>query len=472
MIGMFLFNHANMLNRGMRSANPIIRSRATFLFLKIVKSLQSNLHPYVENLYQYLKEFLPIDIDQIEAILETKSKGATHDGEKGLDDKLFLYEAMGNILASDKISPAIRNQVLEQMLQPTLAQMDHILANRLYTHDTDVKPVFATVLAHQISAIAYLSKGFGRSGQHLQEARQIFKRILVHNIVAISSALPNNALVAEKVILYLHRMIALLGDEDVLELFPVIVSQLFSAVQPNEQVQLRDIVILVNQLITKYGQKSAALMNDLLMPLVGKLFVMIDHGNYEQNIQSEEIRQKVELHKTYFLLLNSILAADVGNILTTPKNVNNLNQILETIVQGCNHRSQHVVRLCFGTLHAIVKRYTMQQPTEFNQLPNFTKYVHERVVSSCFSVPLRPDFDLVDGINNQTLMEITQLLQALATRGQHTAEFMQFLTHSLLPQLKLSTHDIQLISSQLQTADDKTMKKVLKQLFMNLTQQQ
>jgi exportin-T len=457
----------------MRSNNPIIRSRTTFLFLKLVKSLQNNLHPYVENLYQYLKEFLVIDIGLIEAAADKKAKDPNHhhDNDAGLDDKLFLYEALGNILSNEKVVPTVRNQVLEQLLQPIVTQMDQIITNRLYTRDTPQKPIYAIVLSHQISAVAYLSKGFGtKNNQNVQESRAMFKRVLVQNIVAVINALPNNSIVADKVIMYLHRMIALLGDADVLELFPVIVSQLFNAVQPNEQAQFRDIIILINQLITKYGQRSAPLMNELLMPLVGKLFQMIDQGNYEQQLQVEEVRQKVELHKTYFMLLNTILTFDVGNILTTPNNVKSLDQILETIIQGCTHRSPHVIRLCFSTLHAIVKRYTSTQPTEFNQLPNFSKYVHERIVGTCFSVPLRADFDLSDGINNQTLMEIVQILNALATKGPRTAEFLQFLTTSILPQLKLTQQDIQVFVTQLTTQNEKNMKQTLKQLFKSLTQ--
>lgn len=458
----------------MRSSNVTIRSRTTFLFLKIVKSLQNSLYPYVENLYQYLKEFLTIDISQVEAYAGSKSPSKNtnqqHEQERSLDDKLFLYEAMGNILASDKVNPNVRKQVLEQMLQPISAQMEHILNNRLYIRDTDEKPIFATLLAHYISAVAYFSKGFGRSGAHLNESRQVFKRILVHNIVAISKALPNNSLVAEKVILYLHRMIALLGDDDVLELFPVIVSQLFNAVQDNEQVQMREIVILINQLITKYGQRSAPLINELLMPLVGKLFLLINQGNYEQHLQSEETRQKVELHKTYFQLLNAIVTGNIGHVLTSPKNVAHLNQLLETILQGCNHRSsQHITRLCFSILKEIAKRYSSTQPTEFNQIPNFEKFVHERIVATCFSVPLHSDFNLTDGINNQVLMEIVHLLRELI-KGKNSAEFVKFLTQTLLPQLKLSQQNIQLFMVQLQQADDKIMKRFLKEMFKTLQQ--
>jgi exportin-T len=463
-------------DRGMRSSNQIIKSRTTFLFLKIVKALQNNLHPFVEDLYKYLKEFLTIDISQIEAVMRTKSPSKSHqqvqlqDDDKRLDDKLFLYEAMGNILSSDKVSNTIRTQVLEQILQPILNQMDNIVSNKLYLRDTNELPIFATLLAHQISSIAYLSKGFGKSGNHLQESRQVFKNVLVHNIVAVSKEMPNNQIVAEKVIMYLHRMIALLGDNDVLELFPIIVSQLFHAVQNNEYIQLRDIVILINQLITKYGQKCAALVNELLMPLVGKLFQMIDQGNYDQNIPSEETRQKMELHKTYFLFINTIICNNLGKVLTSPQNISHLNQILETLVQGCGHASPHLARLCFTTLNHVIKRYcNATQITEFNQLPNFSKYVHERIVSTCFSVPLQQGFDLGDGINNQILMEIVQLLRDLV-RGKNSQEFILFLSQTLLPQLKLSTQDIQILIGHLQTADEKTMKRVLKEFFKTLQQ--
>ncbi|KAL0489189.1 exportin-T [Acrasis kona] len=461
--------------RGLRNKHETIRSRTTFLLLRLVKALQNQLYPYVENLYQYLKEFLIIDVAQIQSSIALKNSQASlneNNLDRSLGEKLFLFEAMGNVLSNEKVVSATRTLVLEQMLQPLLTQMDQIISGKLYNSDTTESPTFSTLLAYQIEALVYLSKGFTKGGAHLIECRSVFKKILLHNVVAISKALPNQALVAEKVILYLHRMISLFTDQDVLELFPLIVSQLFHAVQINEQVQLKDVVVLINQLITKYGTKCATLINDLLMPLVGKLFQMIDAGKYDQSLmRSEEIRQKVELHKSYFNLINNILGQNIAQVLTSSKNVGQLDQILETLIQGCNHTSQPIVKICFSILNHIVKRYTCQQPTEFNQLQGFEKYVLERIVPTCFAVPMNVEFELGDGINNQTLGDIALILKELV-RSAKGQDFVVYLMQNILPQLNVSHQVMQIFIENLTSAEDKVLKRVLKDLFKQCRQQQ
>lgn len=50
---------------------------------------------------------------------------------------------------------------------------------------------------------------------------------------------------------------------------------------------------------------------------------------------SEEERELLELQKHYYIHLQNIFNNNISGVLTSPTNAPNLQQIMETIVQGC-----------------------------------------------------------------------------------------------------------------------------------------
>lgn len=296
--------------RGMRNSNATVSSRASYLFLRVVKTLQGHLHPFIDKLFEYTKPFLAFTLPTTQQHVEdTKSSS----------DKMFIYESLGSILSSDKVDPQMRVTIIENMLFPLLAQMEEIVTKELYKQDTEENQPFSMLLSNQISAIGYLSKGFSKSTGQTTQTTQFFKRVL-QVIFKVFGAIPYDKRVREKVIFYMHRMVELMNDEQLLQVFPDIINQLTATVYDAQQ--LKDVILLLNQLVLKCKQKAVSIADDMFLPLVGKVFQLIDDGNYQDQLGeissiSEENRIKIDIHKTYFTMVQVLIRSGCADIFTS-----------------------------------------------------------------------------------------------------------------------------------------------------------
>lgn len=127
--------------------------------------------------------------------------------------------------------------------------------------------------------------------------------------------LSKSKLIREQTIFLLHRMIEIL-DEEIISEFPSIISSLFSIA--NEPIELEDVISLINQLLGRVKGKAFNMINEMFLPIVNQVFKYIDKGQYDQQqLVSEEVRQKVQLHKQYFVFIKEILQNECGNVLTS-----------------------------------------------------------------------------------------------------------------------------------------------------------
>jgi exportin-T len=436
--------------RGLRNSNCTVQSRATYLFLKFVRTLQMYLHPFVEKLYSIMKDFLKIELNPKNDVLG--------------DEKFFLYEALGAVLSHEKVQPQVRISILEDLLHPIILQMEEVLSKQLYKTDTPEKPIFSKFLAEEVEAVASLCKGFLTTKSTLQTVRDIFKRVLAV-VLNILKAVQNDELIFRKIIFYFHIMIKILGN-DVTEVFPSVISNLFEIA--NDIPSIKEVLVLFNQLISTKQEAVFNLANAVFLPMVSKIFTMIDNGMYDQESISEDSRMKVDLHKMYFTTLYTLLVNKLGNVLTSPKNISQFDKILETVIQGCNHKDVHIVRISFICLEKIVRIWG-------GELQGFENFVFTKIVPICFSVPLKPEFVLSEGAYNALVGEILMTQRAILIKYQ--ADFINYLTTRFLPQaFGMNTQDAAILASQLQsgnlnahvnTSDNKEMKKFFVNFFMS-----
>ncbi len=437
--------------RGMRNPKGTVHSRATFLFSRLVQSLQPHLHGYVEKLFEFLRDFLKVSIND-------SPSPANAIGE----NKLFLYEALGTILSHEKVPPQTRAAILEQMLQPIIPQMEEIINKQLFRNDTAENPVFSRLLGEQIEVIGNLCKGLSMHKAQFQESKEIFKRVLLI-VLNATKTMPDNPIVSKKIIFYLHIMIGALGD-DAIEVFPSILSQLFAAA--TDVASMKDILVLFNQLVTKKQAAVFNMANEMFLPIIGKIFAMIDNGLYDQNSVSEEVRLKIDLHKMYFTTIYTLLINNLGNVLTSPQNNAQFQQVLETLVKGCEHNNPHVIRICFNSLQQVIKIWG-------GKLPGFEQFVFNRITPVCFSVPLSQGFELADGNYYNLLGEIIAVLRiALST---YSVEYAAYLVTRFLPSaFNMSADEGQQminhlksgnIAAHVNSSDNKEMKKYFRLFF-------
>jgi len=293
--------------RGLRNANLQVQSRAKYLFLKFVKPLKDRLSTFVDGLYSYVKDMIEITLPTDQELLQMQDFSS---------DRLFLYETIGSLLASQRVSSETRVSILQQIFTPINARLDEILSQKLYLSDTPEKPRFTRYIHSLINAIGTLSKGFDDSSSkkiYLKDGVDFFKHFLVY-VTRVHSEMPMNKSIQTIVIFYYHRMIELMNEE-VLEIIPETLSHLYQTC--HEIYQLKDILILLGQLMQKFKEKVFNIVNEMFGPIINKLFPMIKNGNYDFSLigSSEEMREIADLHKAYFTFIQTILLSGLKQVL-------------------------------------------------------------------------------------------------------------------------------------------------------------
>jgi hypothetical protein len=128
--------------------------------------------------------------------------------------------------------------------------------------------------------------------------------------------------------------------------------------------------------------------------------------------------------------------------------VSQLNQILETILQGCSHQSIHVIKLCVSIFTLMVQQWCgVSQDT----LKGFDKFVFERIIPVIFSIPMLDQIDLEDATTVLLIKELSKLLRLIYL--QIGGDVLIFLRNQILS--KLNDQEIQNFLMLLQSDNTK-----------------
>lgn len=393
--------------RGIRHAQLVVRRRVCYLFRQFVKAVKGQLYPFLGNIVDSLKELLVISYEVQKSV--------------PFDDQVNFYESLGVLIGSN---PDLVQQQkhTESLIQPALAQLEQILAKELYKTDSIDKPFYSTALAQLITVIGSFSKGFslisGKSDSPtsptphqpganqvtpaangvnslqsnnaaLPPARVYFLTALDY-VLRIPTALPTHDELREKVFFFMHRMVDVLGHN----IFPVLPTA-FALLLANTP-RIKDAIeyiTLANQLISRFKENIQNLINDVLMPTITRIFEMLNPP-VAPTPNSEEQREILELQKHYYLLLQNICANNIVGVFLSPTNGAKVQQILDTVLQGCMPTTTDVgvPKICISVLRRMVE--------EWSGINDFQKLLYDRIVPRLFEVPLSPSFDLNDASSN------------------------------------------------------------------------
>ncbi|KAL9646930.1 hypothetical protein ABK040_013789 [Willaertia magna] len=425
--------------RGIRHTNPQIQSRAKYLLLQFVRPLKDRLHTFVEQLFNFVKDMLVVKLPTPQDFAE-KDFG---------EDRLFLYETIGSLVASQQVPSEVRVKILQQIFNPMNTDIEEILSKQLYTRDTPELPIYTKHLSNIVNVAGQLSKGFDNKGPvkvYLNDALEFFKFFLNY-VMKIHSVLPSNRDIQVKVVFYYHRMIALLNEE-VLEIIPNTLAQLFQVA--NSIYQIRDIVQLLNQLIQKFKEKTFNIVNEMFGPVLQKLFQLINNGNYDQTQinASEETREMADLHKMFFLFIQTVVSNGAKQVLVSDKNQFMFNSVTDALIKGCKHKSVHHVNLALSCLIHYVTAFSGQYGEQLDQ------YLCSNIMTEVFSIILSNEFDITEGSSYNIIKDVITLQSTFVAKcGNY---FLNYMANQFLPNvIHLNNQEIQLYCSALQQINDK-----------------
>ncbi|GAM18310.1 hypothetical protein SAMD00019534_014850, partial [Acytostelium subglobosum LB1] len=314
--------------RGVHNSNAHVRSRAGYLLNKLVKPLKVQLFPFISNIIESLKNHLVINYDTQQQV--------------PFEEQLNFYESLGMLIGGSQLPPQDEQKYIEKLLSSPYQKMEEIISKSLYKSDTKEKPYYTNQLIQLTNVIGTFSKGFTAftsAGPPKPEplAHTIYFINSLKLIIQLPNLIPQNEEIVKRTFFYMHRMVDCLGG-NLKPLLPEILPILLIHTYNTEK--LIEFIMLLNQFIARYQSDVHALINDSLAAIITRIFKSMEQANPPE-ANTDEGRALLELQKTYYTFILTIMNNSLSSTLASPNNLSILERILSTVISGCK-RSEAV----------------------------------------------------------------------------------------------------------------------------------
>ncbi|GBG87187.1 hypothetical protein CBR_g44922 [Chara braunii] len=441
--------------RGVRHPNPNVSSRASYLFMRLVKVLRTQLKVYLDTILQSLQGILGT-ITSFECISSKKDPSV-------MDERLYLFEAVGLLIGTDDLPADKQLKYLAAIVGPLCEQAKNILVNQTSADDNVGSPQTAGALMHFIHALGSISKGFGEqlAGGAKQDVSAVLKQAL-GEVLGILQRLPRNKALRSKVISFLHRMVECLGS-GISPVLPIAIQQLLVDCESRD---LFEFIQLMNQLVNKFKGAMMGILNEVVRIVLGRVFEFLSEGITSDGLaaNTEEVRERRELQRIYFTFLQSITANDLSSVFITPQNSGCLNDVVSSLLQGaCDHAEVPVRKICVQALIRLASEWC-EQP---EKVPGFRRFIIEKFVTECcLYSTLRNTFDLRDANTVSLLGEIAVALKTVYLKCGD--EFLVHMRSVALPTVHCPDNMADEYCQRLQNSDTRELRSVLKTVIEKL----
>ena len=194
---------------GIKSKDSRVRSRACYLLLRILKTLQSNAAAFSQDLLVVIKDSLVVPYEVVlEDMMEQNPQAVSPQNKLGhqqqehlyaLEDIMVLFEIAGILIGSKWAEPNFELSHLLAVVSNTRQQLQHIA-------DVGGDESYANWAGSCVAAIAAVSKGFG--ARFKPEVAQVFGEILQTALRCLERFKSGDqGPLFSKIIILLHRMV-------------------------------------------------------------------------------------------------------------------------------------------------------------------------------------------------------------------------------------------------------------------------
>eukprot|EP00892_Ulva_mutabilis_P003832 jgi/Ulvmu1/1820/UM119_0038.1 len=422
---------------GLSHAHYAHATRACYLFMRVVKVLRPSLKDYLQELIQGLIPIITaIAANPVQpstgALKATQGKGAPGTTLQ-LDDRMYAWEAMSLLLASDDVPEDVQAAFVRGLLQQLCTQIRSNLEGDLSSiavmgsspPASSMSPGMALsstasqvmLLNHALEAVARLSKGFSqdRMTKHRPQIGASFQDVLPVALL-IPERLPRNRMLRARFISYLHRMVECLGTQ----LLPFL-PQSMAALLPRDcdTSDVTTALRLLNQLIAKYPQGLVDTLQELVPSVVIKVHqILPDTWDWTGAAAAAQGRQgggrtgttldlleSGDLQQVYFHLLQLLIANEL--LLRVLPQGELLSTAMSAVVKGAaSHVDVSTRKTCIASLVKLVKLWGSDA--------SFKQFAIDRVgIHCCIQGTVNGGVDIRDGGALGLLSEVATCVKAL-----------------------------------------------------------
>jgi len=431
-------------HRGLHHPNAQVRGRTAYLFKTMAKRLREQpiLYQHFETIMGSLQTHVQMPLPGVPA------NGTALD----MEDRHQLYEVVAQLITTDHIPLEKQQEYLTSIVTPLVQQME-MLANNPRTQS---EPMLTKHLCDVIEGCGYISKGCRNNAT---PSIAVFSKVL-DVLVCDLSKFPQDYDLFKILIFFLHRMVDSLG-KTVLERLPNVLQPLLLQVRSLDGISRY--LDFVNQVIMKNKAEAFGMMHQLFLPLTQTIFRMLELQGETSvtgvvSVETELQREKGELRRRYYDLINCMMLHSLQDVLVTPEHQGQLEQILQALLSGVMNGSNASQKLCVGSLKRIVELWGSNEP--------FTTFIFNNVLPSVFQCMLAPSFDIEAGESRLLLASIASLQVTVArTFG---ARALSVLANTVLPHCGVPAAHVPEVAQQLCTLDEMALRKYLKELIKSL----
>ncbi|XP_029471557.1 exportin-T isoform X2 [Rhinatrema bivittatum] len=432
---------AFMDHRGLRHASPKVRSRATYLFSRFVKSLNKQMNAYTEDILNRIHDLLELSPPEngFQALLSS-------------DDQLFIYETAGVLIVNSEHSAERKQILMRNLLTPLMEKFKLLLEKLIMEQNEDRQIALADCLSHTVGFASRTSKAFSNKQTVKQcDCSEIYRDCLQTFLPALSCPVQKEVL-RSGVRTFLHRMIICL-EEEVLPFIPTASEHMLKDCEAKD---LQEFIPLINQITAKFKTQVSPFLQQIFMPLLHAIFKVLLRPA-EENDQSAALEKQM-LRRSYFAFLQSVSGSGMSEVIAN-QGAENVENMLFTIIQGAvDYPDPIAQKTCFVILSKLVDLWGGK-----DGLMGFTDFVYKHIVPACFLAPLKPTFDLTDA---QTVLALSECAVTMKTiHLKRGPECIQYLQQEYLPSLHIAPEIIQEFCQTLQQPDSKVFRNYLKVFF-------
>ncbi|KAJ3424026.1 exportin-t [Anaeramoeba flamelloides] len=466
--------------RGLKNENLKIRIDCSHLLLRFSQELSLHLIQYIPDILESIKDFLKIN---------NPNNSNNNPYNLPFANKNYLFQCAGVILSARSMVLTGSNKPFKKKLKKDLKKIDlkeigienkelaineqqdfisFILGsifetiNNLLEYQTDgifIHGSFVSSLANCVDAMISFLKGFfvisekSKIHDYVIEKTALILQEIIKDVKSIQ-------LIRDRIVSYCHAIAQVIRVDSV-PIFLQIFQKL--AFTSKESKDFENLLRLLTRYVIYYSKSISKFLNNYLLDIIELVYQIIDQmKDFAQN-SSELKRELIDLKKTFCYFLFHLIKQS-PDILTNEKNNQYLITILEKIVHEIieNITEYKLLSWCF-------KIFSQSLNVWYNNLKNFSLFIHQNVFPLMFQIPLNNDFILKSFEGESVISEINQIQYLILKLDKQS--FIQYIQQDLLPNLK-NIQNININYTQIlnQYVDFLTQLKRLnvKELFNNL----
>ncbi|WIA12173.1 hypothetical protein OEZ85_012245 [Tetradesmus obliquus] len=511
--------------KGLGHPSPDVATRACYLLSRLVKTLRSNLKPYMDEMLRQLQPYLVVVATQpppqgpaVGTAREASGKNLAPVTAL-VDDRLYVFESVGLLLGQEELPAEQQLAALHSLLQPLQRQIEGNLQQAAAEAGAGRGSGSSSssgcaglaqlgsgswAILQAMEAIARLNKGFKwelctRNRPQLGAA---FLQCLEVSL-AVPKALPGSKQLRARFIAFLHRMVESLMAT-VLPYLPAALEALMA--READVTDMTDVLTLLVQLITRFKEALGKLVEVVLPIAVARVHgllgadwdwsgrlaspaAMAAAGQQSPQQQQQQVavtledaREKGELQRGYYGLLHCVVHNNLaGSLLQASPQV--LDSMLTALAKGAStHTDPAVRRVCVQVFVRLLQEWCVANGSEL--IPGFKSFAVQQLggqallglfgsssaaaASSNGSCPASQQLGPLDARDAATVALLGEMASALKLLQEKCGDaFSVHLCGQVLPESRLPGELQQQLAYHVRESEAKQLKEFLRELLLS-----